>query len=107
VRVYDWQTWHHDPVHPEIPYVLWKAYPDNTPCFKSIVEKNYGNLVPEMYYRLFAPLGLTGDSQVVVMDYSNDDVYCMYPEPKTSEPGYNCSPIKIKLGQYFAASALN
>jgi hypothetical protein len=40
------------------------------------------------------------------MDYSNDEVVCMYPNPKTFEPGYNCPPIKVKLGQYFRKSAL-
>jgi hypothetical protein len=40
------------------------------------------------------------------MDYSNDEIYCMYPNPVTSEPGYNCSPIKIKLGNYFKKSVL-
>jgi isopenicillin-N N-acyltransferase like protein len=106
LRVYDWNSWHHDPNHPTIPYVLWKAYPDDTPCFSSIINAFYGKLTPEIYYRYVAPLGLTGDSQVAVMDYATDDIYCMYPNPVTSEPGYNCPPIKIPLGEFFKLSAL-
>lgn len=34
-----------------------------------------------MIYRQVAPRSETGDSQVIVMDYSNDVIYANYPNP--------------------------
>jgi len=37
------------------------------------------------------------------MDYSDDVVYCMYPDPDAYVPGYSCSPIKVDLKPFFSA----
>lgn len=83
--------------------VLWKAYRDNNMCFANLVNMSYGNITAETVIRELAPLGRTGDSQVVVMDYATDILYCMYPNPKTYNPGYNAPAIQIELGTFFNA----
>jgi len=81
--------------------ILWKAFHDDSECFKSIINDNYGKITPETIYRYIAPMGQTGDSQVAVMDYADDVVYCMYPNPVTFNPGYNAPPIKVDLKPFF------
>lgn len=41
---------------------------------------------------------------MVVFDYEEDVLYCEYPNPVTSEPGYNCPPIKIDMKPFFGNS---
>ncbi len=81
--------------------MIWKAYYDNKPCFKNHFVPAYGKITPEMIYRKVAPRAETGDSQVIVMDFSNDHIYAMYPNPKTQAPGFQRPPIKIDLGPRF------
>jgi len=54
-----------------------------------------------LIYQKVAPRSETGDSQVIVMDFSNDHIYAMYPNPVTQTPGFQRPPIKIDLGPRF------
>jgi hypothetical protein len=70
----------------------------------NIVQQYYGNITPEVIYQQMAPLGQTGDSQVVVMDYKNDILYLAYPNPVTYNPAFNCQHVKVDLTPFFSAS---
>jgi len=107
VNVYNWTNWIQDVNHPTLEDVLWKAYHDNNMCFANLVQMNYGKITAETVVQQIAPLGETGDSQVVVMDYDTNTLYSMYPNPKTSNPGYNCPAIKLDLNPFFSASIWN
>jgi len=107
VDVYAWNTWGQDINHPQLEDVLWKAYKDNNPCFANLVTAEYGKITAEYVIRNIAPLGETGDSQVVVMDYATNQVYCMYPNPVTSNPGYNAPTVMVDLSVFFNPAVLN
>lgn len=57
LKHYNWTNWHFSDVHPKLEDTLWKAYHDDTACFKSIVEAHYGNITAETIYRYMAPMG--------------------------------------------------
>ena len=100
-RVYDDKTWHLDSNHPRTAGMFWKAYRDDKPCFRNHFEPNYGQITPELVYRYVAPRSETGDSQVIVMDHATNFIYAMYPNPKTSAPGFQRPAIKIDLNPRF------
>ena len=81
--------------------MIWKAYVDGKPCFKNHFEPHYGKITPELIWRYVAPRAETGDSQVIVMDYANNHIYAMYPNPVTKQPGYQRPAIKIDLNPHF------
>ena len=81
--------------------MIWKAYVDEKPCFKNHFVPSYGKVTPELIYKKVAPRSETGDSQVIVMDFSNDHIYAMYPNPVTQAPGFQRPAVKIDLGPRF------
>lgn len=81
--------------------MIWKAYIDGKPCFKNHFVPNYGQITPELIYKKVAPRSETGDSQIIVMDFSNDIIYANYPNPTTQKPGFQRPTIKIELGPRF------
>lgn len=58
---------------------------------------NYGAITAEMVFREAAAKGETGDSQVVVMDFAHNTIYCAYPNPKTQAPGFQRPAVKINM----------
>jgi len=100
-NTYSDANWHLDQNHPRMNGMIWKAYIDGKPCFKNHFVPNYGNITPELVYRYVAPRSETGDSQVVVMDFANNHIYCMYPNPVTHAPGFQRPAIKIDLTPRF------
>jgi len=54
-----------------------------------------------MIWKQVAPRSETGDSQVIVMDFSNNHIYAMYPNPTTCAPGYQRPAVKIDLTPRF------
>lgn len=54
-----------------------------------------------MVYKYVAPRSETGDSQIIVMDFSNDIIYANYPNPVTQQPGFQRPTIKINLAPRF------
>ena len=100
-NVYDDNNWKNDKNHPRMEGMIWKAYIDDKPCFRNHFEPNYGKVTPEMIYRYVAPRAETGDSQVIVMDFSNDVIYANYPNPVTCQPGFQRPTIKIDLAPRF------
>lgn len=81
--------------------MIWKAYVDEKPCFKNHFLPNYGKITPELIYKYVAPRSETGDSQIIVMDFSNDIIYANYPNPVTCQPGFQRPTIKIDLAPRF------
>lgn len=100
-NVYSDKNWKNDKIHPRIDGMIWKAYHDDKPCFRSHFEPNYGKITPEMIYKQVAPRSETGDSQIIVMDFSNDVIYANYPNPVSQQPGFQRPTIKIELGPRF------
>lgn len=101
-NVYDDTNWHFGNTHPKATGMIWKAYHDDKTCFKNHFEPKYGKITPEDVWRYVAPRSETGDSQVIVMDFSNNNIYAMYPNPVTHEPGYQRPAIRIDLSPHFA-----
>lgn len=81
--VYDDTNWHYGATHPKAEGMIWKAYKDNLPCFKNHFVPRYGKITPEDIWRYVIPRSETGDSQVIIMDYANNHIYAMYPNPST------------------------
>lgn len=81
--------------------MIWKAYKDDMKCFASVFTPNYGAIDAEMIWREAAAKGETGDSQVVVMDYAHNTIYCQYPNPVTQTPGFQRPAVKIEMDQFF------
>lgn len=100
-RVYDDNNWKDDAIHPRAEGMIWKAYYDNKPCFRSHFEPAYGSINPELIWKKAGPRSQTGDSQLIVMDHANDHIYAMYPNPVTMEPGYTRPAVKIDLKPRF------
>ena len=100
-NVYDDTNWHFGNTHPKYPGMIWKAYVDGKPCFANHFVPKYGKITPEDIWRYAAPRAETGDSQVIVMDFSNNHIYAMYPNPVTQQPGFQRPPIKIDLTPRF------
>ena len=55
-----------------------------------------------MVWRQATALTETGDSQVVVMDFETNTVYCQYPEPVSQAPGFQRPSVKINLEPFFS-----
>lgn len=100
-KVYDDTNWHFGSTHPKAKGMIWKAYHDDKTCFQNHFLPAYGKITPELVWKYVAPRSETGDSQVIVMDYSNNHIYAMYPNPATHERGYNRPAIKIDLNPHF------
>jgi len=101
-NVYDDSNWHVDSNHPRVKGMFWKSYPDDKPCFRNTFEPNYGKITPEMVWRQATALTETGDSQVVVMDFNTNIIYCQYPEPVSQAPGFQRPSVKIDLNPFFS-----
>lgn len=102
-RVYNDANWKNDAAHPRKTGMIWKAYKDDTNCFASVFAPNYGFITAEMVFREAAARGETGDSQVIVMDYAHNTIYCQYPNPVTQAPGYQRPSVKINLDTFFSS----
>ncbi len=81
--------------------MIWKAYKDDKDCFANHFQPNYGKITPDLIWKQVAPRSETGDSQVIVMDYANNHIYAMYPNPVTCEKGYKRPAVKIDLTPRF------
>ena len=99
--VFDDTNWKNDKIHPREKGMIWKAYYDDKPCFKNHFLPRYGKITPEDIWRYAVPRAETGDSQVIVMDYANNHIYAMYPNPVTKAPGFQRPAIKIDLNPHF------
>ncbi len=99
--VFDDTNWKNDANHPRKEGMIWKAYKDDKSCFAEHFLPQYGKITAELIWKKVAPRSETGDSQVIVMDFSNDNIYAMYPNPVTHEKGYNRPCIRIQLRDRF------
>ena len=81
--------------------MIWKAYKDDRMCFANHFAPNYGKITPEMIWKYVAPRSETGDSQVVVMDFSNNHIYAMYPNLVSNTPGWSRPAVRIDLTPRF------
>ena len=100
-NVYNDKNWKNDPAHPRTEGMIWKAYKDDKNCFANHFTPNYGKITPDLIWRDVAPRSETGDSQVIVMDYENNHIYAMYPNPVSQHPGYTRPAVKIDLNPRF------
>lgn len=106
-NVYDDTNWHFDDRHPKMEGIIYKAYKDDTPCFKNILQPAYGKINAELIFRNISGLGATGDSQVVVMDHGNKLIYASYPNPDTKDPSYVRPIVKIEMIPFYDPAILD
>jgi hypothetical protein len=89
VKFYDDHEWIVDfnSNHPQMDGIFYYdkfVQPSDNPCVGNILEAYWGEITPEVIFRDIAGYHATGDTQVVVMDPANQQIWAAWSAYKTA-----------------------